>query len=128
MRIDIAGLTKTLAGMAAATDHAVDSMEQALYLEAEYLMTESKQQVPHDTGTLQASGTVLEPIQTPNGEIAVQLGYGGLAESYAMEQHENTALSHPKGRKAKYLSDPYEALVPNLDNKIAAHMRKSGVV
>ena len=128
MNIDITGLAKAIAGMAAVTDHTVDAMKQALYLEAEYLMTESKQQVPHDTGTLQASGTVLAPVETPGGGISVELGYGGLAESYAVEQHENLNISHPKGRKAKYLSDPYEALLPNLDNKIAAHIRKSGVI
>lgn len=67
---------------------------------AEYILTKSHEEVPHDTGTLQRSGTVTEALS----EDAVYISYN---TPYAVKQHEDLTLRHAEGRKAKYLEDPY---------------------
>ena len=58
----------------------------------------SGEQVPHDIGTLQASGKV-EP--EPDG--AAIMGYHTV---YAARLHEHPEYNFQKGRKAKFVEDP----------------------
>lgn len=62
------------------------------------IMRLSQEQVPHDEGTLQNSGTV-ETL--PNGDIV--LGYH---TPYAARLHEHPEYHFQKGRKGKYIEDP----------------------
>jgi len=113
-------------------ERAQAELGKALYAEAELIMTESKKQVPVDTGTLRASGFVKEP-ETKGGKVEVELGYGGPAskvnpktgqrtEEYAYWVHERLDLKHEVG-KAKFLEDPVKAAAPKLPRAIADRLR-----
>lgn len=69
----------------------------------------TQEQVPHDEGTLQNSGTV---ESMPNGDVI--LGYH---TPYAARLHEHPEYNFQKGRKGKYITDPIEqnASVLNLN-------------
>lgn len=64
---------------------------------ANFLLDESRKQVPLDTGALSRSGGV----STDGLEATVYYD-----TPYAIIQHEKTGLNHQRGRKAKYLEDP----------------------
>lgn len=78
-----------------------------LYMEGNIIMTEAKRQTPVDTGTLRGSGFVALPTIEP-GRIELEIGFGGPARSYAVEQHENLFYRHPVGN-AKFLERPMNA-------------------
>jgi hypothetical protein len=57
---------------------AINDLAAAMYRQGEYVMTDSKRQVPVDTGNLKSTGHVSLP--EVNGTVAtVTLGYGGTA-------------------------------------------------
>jgi len=96
---------------------------KALYAEAELIMTESKKQVPVDTGTLRSTGYV-DPPETQKDLVEVELGYGGPAAPYAVDVHERTEWHHKPPTKAKYLEDPVKTAVPKLPGALAKRLRK----
>lgn len=65
----------------------------------DHLRAVSQDQVPLDQGPLKASATVDVSADGSSGAVAYDT-------PYAVNQHENTAFSHQRGRKAKYLEDP----------------------
>lgn len=78
-------------------------MLEALNEMADTLLLLSRAEVPHDVGTLQASGHVF-----PEGKDTVSVAYN---TDYAAFQHEGgdekrKILHYQKGRKDKYLEDP----------------------
>lgn len=86
------------------------------------IMYVSQTEVPVDTGTLRASGRVLEP-ERHGDTIVGTIGYGygeqvnpktgQLAAQYAVPVHERLDVRHAPPTKAKFLEDPcraYEAL------------------
>lgn len=83
---------------------AMDALEDG----ADGVLTESKEEVPHATGTLMRSGTVTRDDKRNR----VYVSY---STPYAVRQHEDLTLRHPDptnpissaGRKAKYLEDPF---------------------
>ncbi len=77
----------------------------------EKILNAAKQIVPHDTGTLQRSGSVKR--DRAKGEVTIEFGPGG-AESYASVQHEREDYRHAAGREAKYLKKPFDALSPGI--------------
>lgn len=79
-------------------------MAQALTTVANEVMTESKRQVPVDTGVLRASGYVGSP-KGAGASMSIEVGYGGPAEQYAVRVHEDLAAHHAEGN-AKYLERP----------------------
>jgi hypothetical protein len=79
-----------------------NASNKSLNKAANHLLNVSGEQGPHDEGTLQASGTVIE---MSDGSFVVTYGLGPAAP-YALRQHEDMTMSHQKGRKAKYLEDP----------------------
>jgi len=103
-------------------ERAQAELGKALYAEAELIMTESKKQVPVDTGTLQGTGHVEQP-EYDHDQVIVQMGYGGPAAPYAVVQHERLDFKHKVG-KAKYLEDPVKAAVPKLPSAIAKRLEK----
>lgn len=62
-----------------------------------FLLDESRKQVPLDTGALMRSGAV--DSHRFEGSISYDT-------PYAVRQHECMTYHHQRGRKAKYLSDP----------------------
>ncbi len=105
----------------------------ALKTEAELTMTESKKEVPVDTGALKDSGFVDEPkIQGDN--ISIRLGYGGVATkreangeitvTYAIIVHEDLNAHHTVG-KAKFLEDPLKKRQKNILNNINLRVKRA---
>lgn len=98
-------------------------LQSALYMEAEAIMTASKQYyVPVDTGNLRNSGTVLPP-KLKDGKVSVTLGYGGASAPYAAIVHEYPK-SYGQG-KNKYLSTPLNIAVRGMGARIASRLRIS---
>lgn len=120
--------TVTLTGVAATRDILQAAKENAgalaataLYQEALLMMADSQEQVPVRWGTLRGTGTVYAPTRQGTS-IEVILAYGGPAAEYAWIQHENLALHHSEGEKAKYLEDPVMARARTIDAELAARM------
>jgi hypothetical protein len=99
---------------------------KGLGIALERLIQVSREQVPHEEGSLERSAT-------PGGE-----GRGGVAideanlrgavsydTPYAVIQHEDLTFRHDAGRKAKYLEDPFEAEQQTMLELIAAQIRRS---
>ena len=77
---------------------------QALKIEAEKIMTDSKQNyVPVDKGSLRNSGVVGDPIKEGN-EISIHIGYGGSAAPQATALHEHPSDSSPPTWEGKALT------------------------
>lgn len=87
----------------------------ALRAEAEIEMTEAKRRTPVRTGVLRNSGTVTGP----NAEGEVLLSFGGAAEEYAIEIHENMEMFHPRGGQAKFLESVVLESAPYLAQRVA---------
>ena len=89
-------------GPAAAIDRIVakmpDSIKSSNEAVADEVLRLSQEQVPHDEGTLQNSGSV---EVMPNGDAI--LGYHTV---YAARLHEHPEYHFQKGRKGKYITDP----------------------
>lgn len=90
-----------------AKQRVLDAATAALRDAAEAILTESHKEVPHDTGTLQRSGTVTVG-QEGGGPVAV-VSYN---TPYARRLHEHPEYRFAKGRKAKYLEDPFKRMAP----------------
>lgn len=106
----------------------VRDLADALYLEAELIMTDSKQNyVPVDTGTLRNSGTVTKP-EIKGNNVSVVLGYGGPAAPYATKIHE--APKNWGQGKNKYLQKPLNkaerGMVTRLAKTVQASVRRRG--
>lgn len=90
---------------------------QALYVEGEAIMTDSKQNYcPVDTGALRASGQVM-PTEVDGSTVTVQLGYGNSSVPYALRQHEDLTYKHTVG-SAKYLELPMLAALPGMPERL----------
>lgn len=70
-------------------DFAPMALAQALYPEAEMILTQAKTEVPVDLGTLRESGHVASPQISRRGVI-IEIGFGGPSASYAVYVHEGT--------------------------------------
>ena len=118
-----------------------NQVERALYLEAELIMTDSKQRyVPVDLGTLRSSGHVQRPVR--NGrEISVSMVYGGPAAAYALAIHEHPSDASPPswrgkptldfsvpGTGTKYLERPMNAALNGMAERIARRIDIDGLV
>lgn len=73
--------------------------KKATWSALDYLATESKKQVPLDTGALMNSCVVDVNEDGTEGTVSYDT-------PYAVRQHEVTTYNHQRGRKAKYLEDP----------------------
>lgn len=98
-----------------------DRVAKALFAEAQIEMTESKRRVPVDTGVLRASGTV-HPPDREGTKISVILSYGGAAETYAREVHENLEAFHKIGQ-AKYLQSVIDESRSHMLARLAARLK-----
>jgi len=137
----MSGVTVTVEGVDAALkrlkrmpESVIKAVSQTLYLEAEGIMTQSKQLVPVKTGNLRASGHVgplngkwspgswmgSSGTMSTNPKATIQLGYGGPAASYAVKVHEDLEMFHPGGGIAKYLELPVKQAMGGMSQRIVA--------
>lgn len=100
---------------------------RALLATGEALLEVMRTQVPHDEGTLEQSGMVLDQYETDG---SVQISFGGGAGTpmarlaYALRWHENSA-NFQRGRKHNYMRDPMNQHGPGiLLRAMQAHMRR----
>lgn len=90
----------------------------ALGQEAQIMMRNSMRIVPVDTGTLRRSARVL-PAYKEGLLWTVEMGYGGAASEYALDQHENPTYRHAEGKSWKYLEIPVKERIPNFEQRLA---------
>ncbi|RJX18507.1 MAG: HK97 gp10 family phage protein [Ammonifex sp.] len=91
---------------------------QALHDGAEAILTEAIDEAPIDTGTLRRSGAVTD---APT-EGAV---YVSFSTPYAVKQHEDLTLNHPRGGKAKYLEDPFKRNAAKVEKLVGLRVKKA---
>lgn len=88
------------------------------------ILGESQKLVPIDTGILQKSGS----IKVNQGALTATISYN---TPYALKQHEDVSLNHPKGGEAKYLERPFNEkkgeLEVNIGNEIQKILHKKSV-
>ena len=80
------------------------------------VLDEAIRQAPLDTGDLKNSGKIYENPKSTR--IAFEA-------PHAMIQHENLEYNHPKGGKAKYLEDPFHALIPGAYQRVANNIKRN---
>lgn len=112
----------------------------ALYTESELVMTQSKEQIPVDTGAAKNSAHVDAPKIGAN-EVTIEFGYGGTATkvnpksgkpttTYLIKIHEDMDVRHKVG-KAKFLEDPVKAwegdLVFKLLKRVQGILRRNTI-
>jgi hypothetical protein len=105
----------TSAQQSAEIDRAVG---MALTQEAQIMMRNSLRIVPVDTGTLRRSKRIL-PVFKEGGCWTIEMGYGGAASLYALEQHENPDYRHAEGKSWKYLETPVRERIPVFETMMA---------
>lgn len=87
-----------------------------LELAAEFVGQKSDTVVPLDEGPLQNSRKVV--IQGTRAAISYNT-------PYAQKQHEDLSLSHPGGRKAKYLEGALNGSGPQVAQIVEARIRRA---
>ena len=83
---------------------------------AEAILTEAIDETPIDTGTLRRSGTITEASQD-------NVIYISFNTPYAVKQHEDLTLKHPRGGKAKYLEDPFKRNVKKVERLVVQRVK-----
>lgn len=76
---------------------------------AEDLLNDSLDIVPYDEGDLYGAGYISPVSRGPTGP-EIEVGYradGQNSIEKILVQHEDLSLSHPGGKRAKFLSTPY---------------------
>ena len=123
-RIEAQNLKETMALLGSWQSGMARICAAALYGIAEEVMTASKDIVPVDTGALKSTGHV-QPPRISGAVVEVTLGYGGVAGNgsevdYAWFVHENLAAQHASPTQAKFLEEPLNARIKDIDKLLAA--------
>lgn len=117
LSLEVVGLTEVNRALQLLAERGERAAGQALREEAEIEMTEAKRRTPVDTGTLRSSGKVTGP----DADLAVKLEFGGAAEEYAIEVHENLETFHKTGQ-AKFLESTILESAPHLPARVGRRM------
>jgi len=104
-------------------DICINAVGQALTEEAQIMFRNSQRRVPVDTGTLRRSGVIL-PVRKVGVDWEIEMGYGGAASEYALDQHERADYRHAEGKTWKYLEGPVRERMPNLEQNIAKRIQR----
>lgn len=111
---------------------------------AEAILTAAINEAPVDTGTLRRSGTVTVG-GLPDGAAVYAAAEGGQGMAgahsepqgneqavyisfntpYARRQHEELDWQHPRGGKAKYLEDPFNALKGKVLRRVERRVKRA---
>ena len=122
MSLTLKGLDVVLKNLKQIEANTPQAAGAALFRRGEAIMTDSKQNyVPVDTGALRGSGHVQLPVVNGN-EVTVTLAYGGVAEAYAIPQHERLDYNHTVGGP-KYLERPLLEAGKTLAKDLAADLK-----
>ncbi len=92
---------------------------------AEKIKNSAQAQVPYKSGKLQES--IDTNIYGDTGRISLVVEASALSKrgyDYAGIQHENPSYNHLPGRKYHYISDPFNAEIPNLQRRIRRRLKK----
>lgn len=127
LHVEVTGGPSLQAAIESAFANLRPELEGTLTEEGEEIIAVSKEVVPVDSGDLRSSGGLYGSEDNAEG-VFVRIGYGGIASSYALLQHETPPhiFSHSEGRSWKYLEQPfYEAVTtmgPRLAGRLAARL------
>jgi hypothetical protein len=102
---------------------AAKAVGQALYKEAAQVFENSQLEVPVDTGNLRNSGQLGLPF-TENGQMVVEISYGGAAADYAIYVHEDLEARHQPGKKAKFLEGPLKRQTKGMSTRLTRSVEK----
>jgi hypothetical protein len=97
-----------------------EAMARALYQQGVQVWSEAVRRAPVEFAVLRTSGYAAPPVKDGEGHTYVEVGFG---THYAVYQHENGNLRHPRGGEDHYLQKAVEATV-SID-KIAAWTREN---
>jgi hypothetical protein len=111
--MDVTGAQELAKALVEATASTLAAAGSGIAMAAEHVMTKAKLQVPVRTGALRGSGFVRAPIWS-NGQLSVEMGFGGPATPYALHVHEDLYMAHKHPTKAKFLEDPLKAETKNV--------------
>lgn len=139
--VQVKGTREFKARLAALIAKYPRAIKSALFLEANLIMTDSKEHyVPVNReigkgGTLRDSGIVQKPVQE-GLKIYVRMGFGGEAMPYAEAVHEHLSRHSPPtwqgkpilnwsipGTGPKYLEIPFRKAEKGMANRLAAHLK-----
>lgn len=95
-----------------------EAADRGLQTAMEHVLQVSREQVPHEEGTLERSGVA----SVDAGQLIGAVSYD---TPYAVRQHEDLTLRHDSGRKAKYLEDPFTAEAKMVQEIVAAEVRRA---
>ncbi|MFC3980169.1 hypothetical protein [Streptosporangium jomthongense] len=100
-------------------DQAVhEAAADGLELWMEHNLQVSRDQVPHEEGTLERSGVASVDRASLTGAVSYDT-------PYATIQHERLDFQHDGGRKAKYLEDPWDSEQQTGLEIVAAQVRRA---
>lgn len=92
------------------------AIEHAVHDTTEVLLEESNRTVPIEEATLQRSGTA---------EVDGHVGRVSYDTPYAARQHEDMALTHDAGRRAKWLEATFRERASSLGSYIASVIKRA---
>lgn len=113
---DIKGLKEVYKNLELAEEEIIAAALKGQKVLAQNILGESQKLVPVDTGTLKRSGNI-----KTEGNITT-ISYN---TPYALKQHEDASLNHPKGGEAKYLERPFNEKVQNYEDFIQTEVYKA---
>ncbi len=102
---------------------AAKALEQSLYKEAAAVFAQSQMEVPVDTGNLRNSGQLGLPF-TENGQVVVEISYGGAAADYGIYVHEDLEARHNPGTNAKFLEGPLKRQIKGMATRLSASVAR----
>jgi hypothetical protein len=123
--MQVMNLQKVIKQLQEKNENVMEALSSALYMEAENIMTKSKESyVPVRAGTLRASGYVESPKVTGTS-VEIKLGYGGAAKAYALYIHEapqnwNWSVS---GTGPKYLEKPAREAAQGMGERLVKRLK-----
>lgn len=92
-----------------------EAAEHALRVWCDHVLGEAQRIVPHEEGTLGATGDV--SVERDHAGVSATISFSTV---YAARQHEELGWTHKDGRQAKYLEAPFKANLSRLEPLLAA--------
>lgn len=141
MALNLKGVEEMARKIEAVADEFPDKVESALYIEAELIATDAKENyVPVDIGTLKndirvdtRTGLLGQAKSGADIEVIIHAG-GGASRPYALSVHEHPSphdppawqgaevTFSPDGRGPKYISKPLNKAVSGMAQRIASRL------
>ena len=113
---DISGLKEIYKNLELTQEEVIAAALKGQKVLAQNILGESQKLVPVDTGTLKRSGHISTEGTTTT------ISYN---TPYALKQHEDPTLNHPKGGEAKYLERPFNEKVQDIEDFIGTEVYKA---